>query len=99
MERAIAKGFKPTASGINATMARNAVVQATIARVQAVATVAAYREGADRIVRAIQGIVMPNVKVFMTARDSLIAQEKRETYGPTTKIGGAVRPIGRGVLP
>ena len=99
LERAIAKGLHPTLTGIDATMRRNAAVQASIARVQAVATVAAYRDGADRIVRAIQAIVMPDVRVSFTARDQLLNENKRDAYGPTTKIGGAVRPVGRGALP
>ena len=66
MERAIAKGFKPSASGINATMARNAVVQATIDRVQSVTrareaanAVSQSITNTNRIVSAILGINIP----------------------------------------
>ena len=105
MERAVAKGFHPTASGITATLAKNAAKAAAstraasmLAQMTAIRGVSAYIAGSAAIVAAVKGIAAPVVNVYtntsVSTRDVTIKSRTTASYGRIAAFGKATGKVG-----
>ena len=103
MERAVAKGFHPTASGITATLAKNAAKAAAstraasmLAQMTAIRGVSAYIAGSAAIVAAVRSIAAPvvNVTTNVSIRDMQLKSGTYSSYGRVAAFGKATGKVG-----